>query len=330
MKFYYGYDDDHYVNITSIVFDKCLNDDGIFIPSGDGARCDIVGYDPYPNILKHIGVFWEGKKYVYNATKEVRISWASLSYQLDIAKSPKHWWEKEGKYIADPVQRLEALQKRINLHYVGHGGFEYEYPEQLMCMRFIFESDKVLEIGGNIGRTAHIIHTIINDSRNHVVMECDPETARKLRYNLDLNTYTELRIETAALSKVPLYNCGGNPRPLLEEEITAAIPLMPTISYEEICKKYEVNFDVLVADCEGSLFYIFKEDPDMLDGIHTVIMENDYTDMDHKQMVDAILTLKGFECIYQEKGVPWASWSCCYEFFYEVWRRRGAQGAPWR
>jgi FkbM family methyltransferase len=322
MKFYYGYNSENYFNITSIVLDKCLNDDGIFIPAGDGARCDLVGFDPYPNILKHICIIIGGAEYIYTATKEVRIYWKSLKLQLNDAKSPKIWWNAEGKFIADPVERLNALQKHINLFYVGHGGFEYEYPEQLMCMRFINETDCVLELGGNIGRTAHIIHTIINDPRHHIVMECDKNTTLQLRHNLNLNGYTDLQIETAALSKIPLYNCGGNPRPLSDEEAaTMNVKLMPTISYAEICTKYSVDFNVLVADCEGSLYYIFKEDPDMLNGIHTVIMENDYTDIDHKEMVDAILTMKGFKRIYQEKGVPWASWSCCYEYFYEVWRK---------
>lgn len=317
MKFFYGLND-HYINITADIFNKCFKDNGIFIPAGDGARCELIGFDPYPYVLKHIMVMdHNGKRHIYHATKAVVIQFPSVSKQLTDAENPKLWWNAIGKHIQDPIQRLNALQKHINLKHVKHGGFEFEYPEQLMCMRHIREDSKVLEIGGNIGRTAHIIHTIINNPKHHIVMECDLDTARELRENLDMNGYTELQIETAALSKVPLWLVGGCPRP---EPQPGAQP-MPTISYSEICQKYGVDFDVLVADCEGSLFYIFKEDPDMLNGIHTIITENDYTDMDHKQMVDSIMKMKGFTCVYQEKGVPWASWSCCFDYFYEVWKK---------
>lgn len=322
MKFLYGYDEQHYIDITDIVLKKCITPEGFFIPAGDFDRCDLLGYDPYPNTLKHILVVdSKNNKFMYNSTKDVKISFDSLSSELISDKNPKNWWKSEGKFITDPIDKLNALHKYINLFHLEGGGFELEYPEQLMCMRFVNEDDKVLEIGGNIGRTSHILHTIINNPKHHVVMECDTEMAKKLRFNLDLNTYSTLQIETAALSKVKLYSINGNPRPLEPHEITPDMTPMPTISFSEICKKYDVDFNVLVADCEGSLFYIFNEDPDMLNGINTVIMENDYTNIDHKRSVDQILKSKGFSCIYQEKGVPWASWSCCYEYFYEVWKK---------
>ena len=71
MKVLYGYDNTHYINITADVFKKCLKDDGIHIPAGDGNRCDIIGYDPYPNILKHIMIFdHKDNSYMYTHTKE--------------------------------------------------------------------------------------------------------------------------------------------------------------------------------------------------------------------------------------------------------------------
>ena len=324
MKVYYGYDNDHYLDVTQTILNKCMNDNGIFIPSGDGNRCDIIGNDPYPNILKHILIVDNNNnKYIYNSTKEIRIEFPSIDKQLLDAKNPKNWWNAIGKYIMDPVVRLNTLQKRLNLNFLsfGMGGFELEYPEQLMCMRFLEENNKVLEIGGNIGRTAHIIQTILNNPLNHVIMECDKDTATRLRYNLDLNTYTQVPIETSPLSKSRMYMIGANNPRELEGELPEGAVEVPTISYSALCTKYNINFDTLVADCEGGLYYMFKEDPDMLNNIQRVIMENDYYEITHKQTVDAILTMKGFKCIYREKGVPWASWSCCYEYFYEVWSK---------
>ena len=324
MKVLYGYDNSHYLDITADVFKKCLKDDGIHIPAGDGNRCDIIGYDPYPNILKHIMIFdHKGNSYMYTHTKELFIHIDSISQQLMDDRNPKIWWEHVGKHIKDSVLRLNELQKQFTLLIYEHGGFEAEYPEQLMIMRYVNENDKVLEIGGQVGRTSHIIQTIVNNPKHHVIMECDPKTAQKLRTNLDFNTYTDAIIETAGLSHVKLYMTGRGvdaPRHF-EKDIPSDAVEIPTITYSELCKKYNVDFDVLVADCEGSLYYIFKEDPNMLDNIHTVIMENDYHNVNHKQTVDTILTSKGFKVIYKERGVPWASWSPCYEYFYEVWKK---------
>jgi len=37
--------------------------------------------------------------------------------------------------------------------------------------------------------------------------------------------------------------------------------------------------------------------------------------------VDIVLKNKGFKLAYQQKGVPDASWSVCYDIFYEVWKK---------
>ena len=328
MNFFYGYDDEHYIDITKQVFNKCLKNNSIYIPANDDDRINIIGNDPYPNIIKHIIVVdYFNNKYIYTNTKEINIKFDTITQQLSNDKSPKIWWNETGKFIKDPVERLNTLHKHINLfytmYYTGYGGFEHEYPEQLMVIKNVHENSKVLEIGGNIGRVSHIIQTILNDSKNHVIMEFDNNIANKLRINLNLNGYNNAFIETNSLSKTKLYidNASYGPRPIEDFKNTENLIEVPIISYSDLCKKYNIEFDTLVADCEGSLFFIFKEDPDMLNNINTIIIENDYNDIKHKQIVDNILKMKGFKVIYQEKGVPWATWSCCYEYFYEVWKK---------
>ena len=122
MKFYYGYDDAHYVNITADIFSKCFKDDGIFIPAGDGKRVDIVGFDPYPNILKHIMILDDkGNKHIFTDTKEVVITFPSISAQLldTHNPNPKKWWNSVGKNIEDPVDRLNQLHMHLHLYYTS-------------------------------------------------------------------------------------------------------------------------------------------------------------------------------------------------------------------
>lgn len=327
MKFYYGYDDSHYVNITADIFGRCFKDDGIYIPAEDNKRVDIIEFDPYPNILKHIMIIDDkGDKHIFTHTQEIVIRFPSISIQLRHLQSPKYWWNSIGKYIEDPAERLTALNKHLILHYTSsEGGFELEHPEQLMVMKYVKEDHKVLEIGGNFGHTSHIIQTILNNTYNHIIMERNAETVKKLRYNLDHNSYTEARIEIAALSKNNICIDNGVPRPYIEgETLSDSIIKFPSISYSAICEKYGLDFDVLVAKCKGALYYIFEEDPGILDRIHTVIMNNDYNDIRHKRTVDTVLRNKGFRCVYRERGVPSVSWSCCFDYFYEVWKKESS------
>lgn len=80
MFFYYGYDDNHYVNVTDKVFRYYLSDGGIFIPV-DG-REDVLG-NPYPDTIKHILVVDAlGIKHKFNQSCPISIRIPSISEQL--------------------------------------------------------------------------------------------------------------------------------------------------------------------------------------------------------------------------------------------------------
>jgi len=83
MKFLYGYEEPYYIDISFIIFKKCFKDDGIFVPSGDGNRVELIGWDPYPNILKHILVIDNNNnRYIYDSKREIDIKFGSISSQL--------------------------------------------------------------------------------------------------------------------------------------------------------------------------------------------------------------------------------------------------------
>ena len=58
-----------------------------------------------------------------------------------------------------------------------------------MVVRYLTGNEKVLEIGGNIGRNSMVIASII-DNNNFVSMESDTNIANQLKENLELNNYT--------------------------------------------------------------------------------------------------------------------------------------------
>ena len=63
---------------------------------------------------------------------------------------------------------------------------------------------------------------------------------------------------------------------------------------EEIKKKYNLQFNVLVADCEGFLERFFDENPNFYDTLRLFIFEADYTDKCNYRKIRDTLNEKGF------------------------------------
>jgi FkbM family methyltransferase len=313
MKFYYGYDTDHYMDITHLVFTKCVSNNIIYIPINDSARCALLGVDPYPGILKHIVIFDEktGENIYYAANREIKIDLTPIINEAKI--NPKLWWNSMGKFIDDPVEKLNVLHTLLNLE---GGSFKDEYPEQLLSIKYIKENAKVLEIGGNIGRNSLIIATILNNTNNLVILESRSDIALELNKNLLLNNY-KVQVESSALSENRLIQRGWVTSVYNEDTLPEGWSEVKTINYSSFLSKYNIQFDTIVADCEGALYHILKDTPNILNNIKMIIMENDYINFDHKLEIDNILNSNNFKRIYHEAG----GWGPCYDFFYEVWER---------
>ena len=90
------------------------------------------------------------------------------------------------------------------------------------------------------------------------------------------------------------------------------------MDYSQLKKKYNIDFDVIVVDCEGAFYYILQDFPEILDGIKTIIMENDYNDINHYNYVSNILKQNDFLNIYTENG----GWGPCYSCFFQTWKKQ--------
>ena len=312
MLFIYGVPD-KYIDVSRIVLNKCISNGVINIPSTDLKRAEIFG-DPAYGTYKHMVIYDnEGnKKYFYDG--EIISIRIDDNFTTDDSNNLKSWWNSNGKYIADHNDRLKGLHSRIKMI---QGNMNDEVPEQLLAMQYVKDNAKVLELGSNIGRNTLVISTILNDSSNLITLESDPNTARILQQNLDMNVSTS-RVEASALSKKNLIQNHWNTRPLLDgESIPDGWAPVNIITFNQLCSKYNIEFDTLVADCEGALFYIFQDEPDMLNSIHTIIMENDYWVITHKQYVDEFMSTRGFKRIHYQAG----GLGPCREFFFEVWQK---------
>lgn len=289
-----------YKNITRHVLSTCVSDKVLSIPADDDVRASMFGDHLYKT-LKHVLVV-------------TRDGVATLIPHTDAAQYDVNDLDITGiePYSGNAYDVLERIHD--TLAFEG-GNVRDEYPEQLMVVSHMRADDVVLELGSNIGRNTLTIASVLADSRNLVTLECDPVTCVTLERNRDLNHF-KFAIEPRALSKRPLIQKGWVTQ-ISTGEVPFGFTPVSTISYTELAKKYPLSFTVLVADCEGALYYILQDEPRLLDGLRLVIMENDYHDLAHKRDVDRILLEAGFLRTFYRGG----GWGPCANNFFEVWQR---------
>ncbi len=309
MKFLYG-KDDVFVDITKNVFENCLYGNIIYIPGDDIIRAKKLG-DPLFGVVKIIKIIFDNnvsKIYESNVSIMLQLNMIELNFNnLD----RKEWWNNIGKNITNSDEKLNELHKYL---IINHGDIKGEYPEQLMSINNIKEDDVVLELGSNIGRNTCVIAQILKDDKNLLTLECDPISVEKLTENRDLNKFN-FHIEPSALSKRNLIQRGWDT--MISDVVLPGFFKINTISWDELKNKYPLNFTVLVADCEGALYYILQDEPNFFDNFKTVIMENDYCDMNHKTFVINSLKNYGFSLVHSEAG----GWNIPVDNFYQVWKR---------
>ena len=145
-------------------------------------------------------------------------------------------------------------------------------------------------------------------------METDNNIADQLIENRNLNNFT-FHVENSALSKRNLIQIGWDT--IESNNLLDGYKSVKNITLEELYSKYNIQFDTLVLDCEGALYYILMDMPELLDNIKLIIMENDYWDISKKNYVDSILKKCNFYVDYVESG----GWGPCYSNFFEVWKK---------
>jgi FkbM family methyltransferase len=220
------------------------------------------------------------------------------------------------------TQTLADLHRKLQLNY---GSFNEEYDEQRMAVMYIKPDDIVLELGGNIGRNSCVIASLLKDSKNLVVFESFDTTAKQLQENRDINNL-HFHIESCAISKNDLYQTGWDTKPVNEINTVelARWTKVNTATWSDIKQKYaSLRFDTLVADCEGALYYILRDEPTFLENFTTIIIENDFKNLHHKHYVDEEFKKFNFKRVYVKAiDLPQGVFDYVKEFFYEVWEKQ--------
>lgn len=292
MKIFYGIENNK-LDVTEICNTLLKKNDIITIPKGDGNRAYYFT-DRNNGILKSIFIQINDIETKYNDLVEIEIN--TLTNE-----------------VIEKIDNIDfKLQFIHNKYKLDYGSFNEEVPEQKMAIKFLTGNEKVLEIGGNIGRNTIVIADILK-TNNFVTLESDSMIANQLKHNRDKNNLSFF-IEESALSKRKLIQKEWNTTP--SDELRPGYKFVNTITWQELNDKYNIIFDTLVLDCEGAFYYILQDMPEVLDNINLIIMENDYHNIQHKIYIDNVLKNKGFNVVYSEAG----GWGCCYNNFFEVWK----------
>ena len=315
MRIFYGTEDNN-IDITNIVYKTCLTDKTLKIPKNDNVRAKMFT-DPKFGFVKKIYVYIDDRLSEYDDKDDIFIDIDTFETYTDIIEINID--ETVTKRNADIEQELHEFHRKFKLKY---GSFQDELSEQRMAIRYLTGDEKVLEIGGNIGRNSLLISHILGKKKNtnFVSIECDPDIAKKLEENRNLNNQFFF-IETSALSKRNLIQkmitCMENNTTIESDVLLDGYKPVKTITWEDFSKKYKIDFDTLILDCEGAFYIILRDMPEILDNIKLIIMENDYHTIEPKNYIDDVLRRKGFKVDYTESG----GWGPCYSNFFEVWVR---------
>lgn len=294
VSIFYGIMDNR-KDVTAICLSQLTYNNTITIPKGDANRSRFFK-DHIFGTEKTVFVIMNGSESEYNKSYTIKIN---LNDSTIRAQSEN-----------DVNTKLSAIHDKISLR---HGKFKDELPEQKMAMNYLTGSEKVLEIGGNIGRNSLIIASVVG-SDNLITLESDTSIAKQLEENRNNNNFT-FKIENSALSKRKLIQRGWNTEP--SNVLKEGYIWVNTINYEELKLKYNIQFDTLVLDCEGAFYFILMDMPEILSNIKLIIMENDYSNISHKKYIDSILRENNFTNNYIEAG----GCGCCYRMFFEVWTK---------
>jgi FkbM family methyltransferase len=183
--------------------------------------------------------------------------------------------------------------------------FKYEFPEQQLANTYIQENDIVLELGARYGTVSCIINSKLKYKTNQVVVEPDERVWNSLEINKNKNNcefnIVKGFISNKKFSLTEINSHDGYGTTSIENNNSK----IPSYSLDEIKIKYNLDFNVLVADCEGFLEIFFDENPTLYDSLRMIIFEADYPEKCNYQKIKNTLSSKGFKKIIEGHQNVW-------------------------
>jgi len=183
-----------------------------------------------------------------------------------------------------------------------------EEGSRYLIEKYITSDMKVLELGARYGTVSVCLDFILNEPKNQLVcVDPDPNTKECLLYNKNINNCS-FNIFSGAISSNNLYvchnGCGWETKTYINPPTNLSCQKIQTLSLEEIQNMYNIQFNCLLADCEGFLLQFIQENENLFDNLKCLIYEEDCgknhpingTYIDYNE-VESFLLSKGYELI---------------------------------
>ena len=280
---------------------------GAFIPSGDADRSWIVGADPAPGTEKVVVVRQDSGVTTIRADQSARISPEGV---LSIQEDPT---DKAVKRLKDLHQSMVELPK----------DYTDEFMEQVMSCIHLKGNERVLEIGGNIGRNTAVLGQIMKTAGaggSVTTLETLKDEASQLKKLVERNGFP-VKVVNAALSKVELVQSGWNTAPKGADN-TEDWEDINTVTLEDLTE--EGSFDTLVVDCEGAFEPILDEWPELLEKANVVQIENDFSTTESASKVMNALEKAGFVLVFTRPLKYNVSFPLRHQF-YQIFVKKGTE-----
>ena len=165
-----------------------------------------------------------------------------------------------------------------------------EAAEQSMVKEFLREDDVVLELGARYGSVSCTINKILNNKKNQVSVEPDYRIWSSLENNRNSNG-CEFEIINGFVSRQKLNIIAKGYDTTFTPDETSNVECL---TLEEIEDKFNLSFNVLVADCEGFLGIFFDENPTIYSKLDKIIFEADREDFCNYEIIRENLRNNGF------------------------------------
>jgi hypothetical protein len=174
---------------------------------------------------------------------------------------------------------------------------KYETTEQWIAETYISQDAVVLELGGRYGVVSSKINQRLNVKTNHLVVEPDSEIFNVMSKNL-IKKGCGCKVFNGVISKQSqFFQKAGLSSRTRCEPCSSESYLVPNKSLQEIIDEFGLQFDTLVADCEGCLEHFFTENIDYIHKFKMITFEEDYGNECNYDKIKQILKDNNFECI---------------------------------
>ena len=173
-----------------------------------------------------------------------------------------------------------------------------EKPEQELVEKYIKKDDVVLELGARYGSVSCIINSKLSNKNNQVSVEPDCRVWDALEKNKKINNCGFNIIKGfIGEKKMDLTNLdtwyGGYGSTFIYNENSK----IQSYTLDEIKKKYNLKFNVLIADCEGFLEVFFDENSNFYNDLRLIIFEEDYPEKCNYKKIRESLIKYNFKAI---------------------------------